>query len=226
MMMNVYLSFISAQPPRYRDTFHSFQFPIQRYDFFRYLAVHEYGGFYFDLDVLLAANLSQLLESACVFPFESLTLSLHLREQHDMDWEIGNYAFGAVKGHPFLEAVIENCVRAQRDPDWVKPMMRGAPPMFRREFRVLNTTGPGLVTRTFAECPQLAAGVRILFPNDVCDAREWNRFGDLGIHLMNGSWRTKGRFLRRKAAQYWEAWTMRRLIKQSRRLGKTRSQEP
>ena len=54
------------------------------------------------------------LTDRCVFPFEELTLSRLLRH-HGIDWEIGNYAFGAEAGHAFLEAVIENCVRAQRD---------------------------------------------------------------------------------------------------------------
>src|SRR5271169_6548235 len=62
--------FIDREFPQYRAVFDSFQYPIQRYDFFRYLAVYRYGGFYFDLDVLLVSSLSSLLESGCVFPFE------------------------------------------------------------------------------------------------------------------------------------------------------------
>src|SRR5271157_1402208 len=136
--------FIEQEFPQHREVFDSFQFPIQRIDFFRYLAVYHYGGFYFDLDVLLASGLSGLLESGCVFPFEGLTYSPFLRNHHKMDWQIGNYAFGAAPGHPFLEAIIRNCVRAQKDPNWVKPMMRGMPALSRATFFVLNTTGPGL----------------------------------------------------------------------------------
>src|SRR2546426_1369956 len=158
--------FIDREFPQHRHVFDSFRFPIQRCDFFRYLAVYRLGGFYFDLDVLLASELSSLLSNGCVFPFEGLTFSRLLRS-YGMDWEIGNYAFGAAAGHPFLEAVIENCVRAQRDPQWVKPMMNGIPRPFRSEFYVLNTTGPGLVSRTLAENPRLAADVTILFPEDV-----------------------------------------------------------
>src|SRR4029077_5545531 len=137
-------------------------------DFFRYLAIYRLGGFYFDLDVILATDLSPLLPTGCVFPFEGLTLSRLLRS-YGMDWEIGNYAFGATPGHPFLEAVIENCVRAQKDPSWVKPMMRGLPFFFRDECLVLNTTGPGLLSRTLAENAELATTVTVLFPDDVCD---------------------------------------------------------
>lgn len=215
--------FIEQQFPQYREVFDSFRFPIQRYDFFRYLAVYRYGGFYLDLDVMLASGLSSLMECGCVFPFEGLTLSDFLRTHHKMDWEIGNYAFGAAPGHPFLKAVIENCVRAQKDRSWVKPMMRGLPLLFKDEFLVLNTTGPGLLSRTLAENPELAKTVTVLFPDDVCDVGNSNRFGDLGVHFMEGSWRTQSNRLRRRLAQRWEHWKMQRLLKESLRLGKTRN---
>src|SRR6202022_1113897 len=64
--------FIDREFPQHRQVFDSFRFPIQRYDFFRYLAVYRLGGFYFDLDVLLASELSSLLPNGCVFPFEGL----------------------------------------------------------------------------------------------------------------------------------------------------------
>jgi glycosyltransferase involved in cell wall biosynthesis len=219
-------TFIDREFPHYRVVFDSFPFPIQRYDFFRYLAVYRYGGFYLDLDVLLASGLSDLLEFGCVFPFEGLTFSHLLRTRHKMDWQIGNYAFGAAPEHPFLEAIIKNCLKAQKDPDWVKPMMRGFPALSRDEFFVLNTTGPGLVSRTLAENPELTRTITVLFPDDVCDVRNWNRFGELGVHLMEGSWRARGSFLRRRLSIYWEDRKLQRLLRQSTRLGKTRNHIP
>jgi hypothetical protein len=207
---------------QYRDVFARFRQPIQRYDFFRYLAVHRLGGFYFDLDVILAAELSSLLKFSCVFPFESLTFSLHLRRL-GMDWQIGNYGFGASPGHPFLERVIANCVRAQLDPSWVDPMMAGTPLLSRAEFKVLNTTGPGLISRTLAEDPALAATVQVLFPDDVCDVSTWNLFGGFGVHLMEGSWRLSRNVLLRRLADTWEVLRMRRLIEESRLRGKHRT---
>jgi glycosyltransferase involved in cell wall biosynthesis len=214
--------FVDKEFPEYRTVFDSFEFPIERYDFFRYLAVYRLGGFYFDLDVLLAENLSGLLDQGCVFPFEGLTFCHLLRHQYNMDWQIGNYAFGAAAGHPFLGQIIENCVRAHKDPGWIKPMMRGVPSLSRSEFVVFNSTGPGLISRTLAENPDLAASVTVLFPDDVCDVANWNRFGNLGVHLMDGSWRAEMSYWRRRVAQYLEVWTMRRLMKSSRKLGKTR----
>jgi glycosyltransferase involved in cell wall biosynthesis len=218
--------FIDREFPEYREVFDNFRFPIQRYDFFRYLVVYRLGGFYFDTDVLLSSSLSGLLETGCVFPFEGLTFSRFLRSQHDMDWEIGNYGFGASAEHPFLRAVIEACVRAQNDPQWVEPMMHGLPPLSKSEFYVLYTTGPGLLSRMLGENPELAKTVTVMFPNDVCDLANWNQFGYLGVHLMEGSWRRKSNVLRKRLAQSWEGWQLERLVQQSRKLGKRRNHTP
>jgi len=96
------------------------------------------------------------------------------------------------------------------------------PMLSKAEFLVLNTTGPGLVSRTLAENTDLAATVTVLFPDDVCNFENWNRFGEFGIHLMEGSWRTQTSHVRRRLAQYCEVWKMQRLVKQSLKLGKTR----
>jgi inositol phosphorylceramide mannosyltransferase catalytic subunit len=219
-------AFIDREFRQYRGVFDSFPFPIQRYDFFRYLAVYRYGGFYFDLDVLLAEGLSELLDSGCVFPFEAPTLGRYLRTHHNIDWEIGNYAFGAAAGHPFLEAVIENCVRAQKDPRWVKLVMRGFPPLLRSEYLVLNTTGPGLITRTLAENAELGKSVTVLFPENLSDMRNWNCFGHYGVHLGQGSWRTKGAFLRRRLVNYWESWKSKRFVKHRARAQRSGARGP
>jgi hypothetical protein len=218
--------FVRNEYPQYQTVFDSFRFRIQRYDFFRYLAVYHYGGFYLDLDVLLAAGLSRLLSHKCVFPFEGLTLSSFLRNHYGMDWEIGNYAFGATPGHPFLAAVIDNCVKAHSDPKWVKAMMRGSPFLLKEEYFILNSTGPGLLSRTLAENPALAKTVTVLLSEDVCDRRSWYRFGDFGIHLMDGSWRRPSGSIRRRVGQHWAGWKMQQLLKRSRALGKTRAHDP
>ena len=216
-------AFIDREFPEYRGVFDGFRFPIQKFDFFRYLAVYRLGGFYFDLDVFLAKGVADLTTASCVFPFEELTLSRHLRTQYSLDWEIGNYAFGAEAGNPFMRAVIDNCVRAQKDPAWVAPMMKGIPSWFRGNFEVLNSTGPGLITRTLAEHPDLARKVTVLFPDDVCDIRNWHQFGQYGVHLMAASWRSRSSFLHRRLGLLWEAHTRDKLLRESQRRGKHRT---
>jgi hypothetical protein len=215
--------FISQEFPEYRKIFDTFPYRVQKFDFFRYLAIYRYGGFYFDLDIMLAKSVADLLHSGCVFPFEGLTFSRFLREQHQIDWEIGNYAFGASPGHPFLNCVIQNCVRAHTDREWLKLALRGLPVLSKSDFLVLNSTGPGLITRTMVEDRSLAALINVLFPDDVCDVSTWNRFGDYGIHLMEGSWRERGGFLRSRLTQKCENWKLRGLMKESRKLGKSRT---
>jgi hypothetical protein len=214
--------FVQIEFPHYKTVFDSFFSPIQRVDFFRYLAIYHFGGFYFDLDVLLSKDLSELLDKQCVFPFEEITINPMLRKWYGMDWEIGNYAFGAVRGHPFLGAAIENCIKAQRDPDWMKPMLAGIPRIFHSEFHVLNTTGPGLLSRTYAENPDIAKSLTVLFPEDVCDRATWHKFGDFGVHLMNGSWRPKASLLYRRLAGWWESRLRQCLLKASMQLGPRR----
>jgi mannosyltransferase OCH1-like enzyme len=215
--------FIDSEFPQYRAAFDSFSVRIQRYDLFRYLAVYRFGGFYFDTDVLTASPLDDLLGFECVFSFEHLGINKFLFEEYGMDWEVGNYAFGATAGHPFLAAIISNCVRAQQHPDWVDPMLKSIPRVFRREWFVLATTGPGLVSRTLAEYPGASEQVKVLFPEDVCDPSSWHCFGTYGVHLQVGTWRRRERLVRRILHREWESRTRKALLKESLRRGGKRA---
>jgi inositol phosphorylceramide mannosyltransferase catalytic subunit len=217
--------FVDKNFPEYRRVFISFRFPIQRYDFFRYLAIYQLGGFYFDTDVFLATGISDLLDFGCVFPFEELTESAFLREEHGMDWQIAIYGFGAVPEHPFVRAIIENCVRAQRDQEWSQAMMRSIPRFCRDEYHVLNTTGPGLASRTLAEYPDAATQVRVLFPENVCDRKYWNRFGNYGVHITQGSWHERKGFLRKRLTPLWMSWAKNKAVRESAKFGGRRSLE-
>ena len=208
--------FVSQEFPQYRPIYDSFRLAIQKFDFFRYLAIYRLGGFYFDLDVMLASGLYPLLESGCVFPFEGLTTSEYLSKKHNMPWEIGNYGFGAAPEHPFVHAIIENCVRAQRDSDWADLAMPKYLPLSRTENYVLFTTGPGLVSRTLAENPELAKSVKVLFPDDLAHPANWHCFGDIGVHLMDSSWRPRSGRLRKQLKLKFERWKRSSLFKQGR----------
>jgi hypothetical protein len=215
--------FVREEFPECRAAMASFSQRIQRADFFRYLAVYRLGGFYFDLDVLLARNISPLLDHTCVLAFEELTLNKFLRRSYGMDWEVANYAFGAAPQNAFIGALIENCLRFVREPAWGYQMMQGVPRAMRDVLLVPFTTGPGMVSRTLAENPHLAKDVTILFPEDVCDERTWHQFGNFGIHLQQGAWRSRHSYLRRRLANLWESSIRRRLHSESRAQGKSRS---
>jgi len=215
--------FVREEFPECRAAMASFSQRIQRADFFRYLAVYRLGGFYFDLDVLLARNISPLLDHTCVLSFEELTLNKFLRRSYGMDWEVSNYAFGAAPQNAFIGALIENCLRFVREPAWGYQMIQGVPRAIRDVLLVPFTTGPGMVSRTLAENPHLAKDVTILFPEDVCDEGTWHQFGNFGIHLQQGAWRSRHSYLRRRLANLWESWMRRRLRRESCAKGKSRS---
>ena len=188
-------SFTNEHFPEYRSVFNSFRFNIQKYDFFRYLVVYHFGGFYFDLDVFLCENLSDLLENSCVFTFERIGINQYLKRQYNMHWDIGSFAFGAAPGHPFIRAIIENCVRAQRESEWPEIMLKSIPWLFRKDAYVICTTGPGVVTRTYAENPYLQSTVKILMPENMYDRTNWTQFGKYGIdisrYVKQSAWRKK-----------------------------------
>jgi inositol phosphorylceramide mannosyltransferase catalytic subunit len=217
--------FIDAEFPQYRSVLDSFCVRIQRYDLFRYLAIYRFGGFYFDIDVLLVSPLDDLLGFGCVFPFEHLGINKYLSKKYGMDWEVGNYAFGAAAGHPFLKAIIKNCIRAQQHPEWAHAMLKPIPRMFRSENFVLVTTGPGLVSRTLAEFPGASEQVKVLFPEDIFDRNSWYCFGAYGVHLQVGTWRRREGLVRRVLHRNWEARTRRALLKESLKRGRKRALE-
>jgi mannosyltransferase OCH1-like enzyme len=57
--------FIDSEFLQYRSLFDSASVRIQRYDFFRYLAVYRLGGFSFNTDVILASSFQSLLDFGC-----------------------------------------------------------------------------------------------------------------------------------------------------------------
>jgi mannosyltransferase OCH1-like enzyme len=190
-------SFLENEFPEYVDVFQSFPYPIQRYDFFRYLAVYRLGGFYFDLDVFLTQGLDPLLGHQAVFSYEDLTFNSYLSDQHQVYFEIGNYGFGCRTEHPFMKAIIENCVRGRRDPVWERRFLEGLPWVLRSQWYVPSSTGPGLVTRTWAENPALRPTVELLFPSELSERARWRYFGDYGVHVTAGSWQRRENALRR-----------------------------
>ena len=106
--------FLEKNYPDYYDTFLKLPLNIQKVDFFRYIAIYHYGGFYFDLDVKALQPLDKLLENRCVFPVdEIITKEMCKLErftkfcEKDINFLLGQYAFGAAPGDPFIKLVID-----------------------------------------------------------------------------------------------------------------------
>jgi hypothetical protein len=104
-------------------------------------------------------------------------------------------------------------------------MMKSIPKMFRHEYHVLTTTGPGLVSRTLAAFPDARNQVKVLFPEDVCDPKSWFCFGDYGVHLQVGQWRKHKPLVPRVLHRYWEQSRRKALLKGHLERGPKRAME-
>ena len=183
--------FVSSVYPQFSDVFESFRFKIQKIDFFRYLAVYHFGGLYMDMDVVLRIpfGCDSIDTSKAVFPIE---------QRCDSDWttchdktplsgtvdigdskgriHIGQYAFYAPKGHPFVGAIIDEIVHTQR-----------ASKDFQEKdhvIHVIETTGNSLVTKTYAALEDKSSVILV----EPVPFRSFS-FGEYGFHMAIGSWK-------------------------------------
>jgi mannosyltransferase OCH1-like enzyme len=157
---------------------------IQRTDMFRMVAVHAYGGFYLDLDMLLIQSLQPLLVHRAVFAEESILSEEKAKElgHHDR-LRIANYMFAAEPGHPFISSILEEMAdRSERE--------------IRREHDILESTGPGLVTTLYHERMDNNHDVTVAFNEQQSVCRRCGRvscqFGQYAAHHHMGTWRWEG----------------------------------
>ena len=183
------LNFIKEKFPEYLDKFNSFKYIIQKIDFFRYLAIYYYGGFYLDSDVELYKKLNCLLNHQCVFPveFDLNTIVYFLSKYRipeikkysgiqTLTDQIGQYAFAAEKNHPFIKKIIDNIVNQIIPEEDI--------PVNNKEEEVCCTTGPRIVTLTYFDYTN-KSDITLIKPTKY----ENMMFGDYGKHHNNGSWK-------------------------------------
>jgi len=106
--------FIKTEYPNYYDTYLKLPVIIQKIDFFRYIAVYHYGGFYFDLDMNSTYPLNELLNYQCVFPVDQNIRSNKCDKNRykyycktNMNFMLGQYAFGAKPRDKFIKLLID-----------------------------------------------------------------------------------------------------------------------
>jgi mannosyltransferase OCH1-like enzyme len=202
------LNFVGTVFPQYKDIFNGFPYKIQQIDFFRYLAIYHFGGIYLDLDMDIYRCLDVFQnKTVCSFPIENYDITQNML--------IGNYAFYAPKGHPFIWHIIDTIVNAPNIDDVIKErqMNHTDNP---EHVMVYVTTGPELVTRAYntylnrprfeLENPVSPISNLVVEPyeqifkginNGSDDVELLNPssgfrrdcFGDFGVHYSFGSWK-------------------------------------
>ena len=199
-------TFLKENYPSYLIIYNQLPIKIMKIDFFRYIAVYHYGGFYLDLDVECHKSLEPLTKYSCVFPIENLLYKhvckvnkeLGRYKNHDCEkykYDVGQYAFGAAKNHPFLRDLVEN-IASNIDvinEEYKKIINSNKPDT---KFLVYYSTGPDYVSHLYYEYkktkyPSQGYNVELLHGGFDERTKAYNlfKFGEYGKHKTFGTWK-------------------------------------
>lgn len=152
--------FFKSNYLEYYSTYKSLPFFIQKLDFFRYLAIYHYGGFYFDMDVEPHKPLDEtVLNHSAVFPVDEYANAVDCQNPRmnsycllGQNFLLGQYAFGATAKHPFMKLLadkikqnVDNYIRIAGQ---IKENDKNVVYYF-----VYKTTGPDFVTDCYVQYP-------------------------------------------------------------------------
>ena len=186
--------FLKTNYPEYYDTYNKLPIIIQKIDFFRYVAVYHYGGFYFDLDMTSFHPLDELLHYKSIFPVDQFVTPEKCESNfphhdrlneyciHDMPFLLGQYAFGSRKKDPFVKALIDgihnNIDNYIQIYNQIKILNNNEEPL----DYVYKTTGPDYVTNVY---------MRYNDKKDVLilDWTDGQYFGKYAKHNYFGTWK-------------------------------------
>ena len=179
-------AFFKEHYPNYLSTYMKLPIIIQKIDFFRYVAVYHYGGFYFDLDMTAIQNIDDsVLDNQCVFPideFISPEMCNDVRYSYfckkGLSYLLGQYAFGAVPKHPFILFLI-NDIHANID-NYIDTYNKLTTK--KNDNYVYSTTGPDFVTKKYLEYTNQQE-ITIL------PANQRQYFGEYARHNYKGTWK-------------------------------------
>lgn len=180
--------FLKKEYPEYYLTYSKLPILIQKIDFFRYVAVYHYGGFYFDLDMECMKPLGdELLNYKNVIPVDDKNKDpKQISQRHWMDYKdekiiLGQYAFGSVKNSKFMKFLVDNIhnnidLIVKEYDEKVKNKID------HMEYFVYITTGPDFVTDMYKKYERKDE-IYIL------DYEYRQHFGNYARHRFFGTWK-------------------------------------
>jgi mannosyltransferase OCH1-like enzyme len=173
--------FLKTHYPSYYNTYKKLPIKIQKIDFFRYVAVYHFGGFYMDLDMMCLKSFDPLLANDCIFPIDEVINNAMCRLNRYKPfcskgyyYLLGQYAFAASPKHPFIKVIIDKIHNNVNK--YIKYVN------FDSEDYVYKTTGPDFVTEEYINYKDKDSIV--VLNNGV---RQY--FGDYAKHFFFGSWK-------------------------------------
>ncbi len=170
---------VKDRQPALWPIYQGFEKNIMRADVFRYVAMHDFGGLYCDLDY----------EFLRPFPYGDAELLLSYEfalDFGDARDQIANYVFASRPGHPFWKDVIADII--------------GSPPSVNDYTDVVDATGPGFLSRVFFANRERYDGVVVtakpaLSPTRLHSSLErkilLNSGVTYGMHHGSGSWKER-----------------------------------
>ncbi len=179
-------NFIKKNYPIWYSTYLKLPIKIQKIDFFRYIAVYHFGGFYLDLDMTGLKSLNGVLEYDCVFPVDQYIKNCELERfkgycDKNTNFLLGQYAFGAKPKHPFVKLLIENI---NKNIDYYIEQEKKIIPNNENDFNlyVYRSTGPDFVTNVYLNYSD-KYNIKILhYPKH-------QYFGEYAKHNYYGTWK-------------------------------------
>ena len=173
----------------YYNTYTRLPFFIQKLDFFRYLAIYHYGGFYFDMDVEPLKPLDgDILNHSAVFPVDEYASALGCQTPRmnsyclvGQNFLLGQYAFGTTAKHPFMKFLVDrikqNLENYIKTAERINQSDRGS-----LHYFVYKTTGPDFVT----DCYVQYQNKELLY---ILSTGKRQVFGDYAVHKYVGTWK-------------------------------------
>jgi len=130
--------FIATDFPWFLETYDAYETNIQRVDAARYFILYHYGGVYVDMDFACLRNIEPLLEGeTCVLGREH---DEHCKT-HKKSLIISNAFIACAPKHPFISMLCNEAGTA-------------LPKTYSSNTRVLESTGPFMLTRVFEQFPE------------------------------------------------------------------------
>ena len=174
-------TFLQQHYPQYVSTYMNLPIKIQKIDFFRYIAVYHYGGFYLDLDMKVYKKFDPLLKYGCIFPVDEYIDVRHCANMRykpfcdkGQNFLLGQYAFAASPKNPFIKKLIDQI--ANNTNKYIRNVN------FNSEDYVYKTTGPDFVTEVYMNYAN-KKDITII------DNGVRQHFGDYAKHNYFGTWK-------------------------------------
>lgn len=185
--------FLSESYPEWFVTYNKFPVKIQKIDFFRYVAIYHFGGFYLDLDILVYKNFNDLLDYECIFPIDQRIDCTHehpnnrfkkiCNKDPSLSIILGQYAFAAKKNNLFIKFLIDNI---HNNIDNIIELHK----YDQSKNYIYQTTGPDYVTDMYIE---YSRNNNVEDEIHILPSNSGQQFGEYGKHHFYGTWK-KGSF--------------------------------